>query len=75
MSEQQIVKAVEKSDFCVWGWRWRRCRFTFNGPCRSRFMYFTWLIALCGVTVVGAGSLTSGIAGELAGDVIYEIVK
>ena len=75
MSEQQIVKAVEKSDFCVWGWRWRRCRFTFNGPCRSRFMYFTWLTALCGVMVVGAGSLTSGIAGELAGDVIYEIVK
>ena len=38
-------------------------------------MYFTWLKALCGVTVVGAGSLTSGIAGEFAGDVIYEIVK
>ena len=38
-------------------------------------MYFTWLIALCGVTVVRAGSITSDIAGELAGDVIYEIVK
>lgn len=38
-------------------------------------MYFTWLTALCGVTDVGAGSLTSGIAGELVGNVIYEIVK
>ena len=34
---------------------------------------------VCGVAVVGVGSLTSGIiggiAGELAGDVIYEVVK
>ena len=79
MSEQQIVEAVENDDFCEWGLRWCSRRFTLNGPCCSKFMYFTWLAAICGVAVVGAGSLASGIvggvAGELAGDVIYEIVK